>query len=504
MRFTRADVEQTVQGRFEQVADTAGDRLALSGNGRQWTYRTLNEDANRIAHAIRAHTAPGAGCVGYLVDQSPEMVVATMGVLKAGKAYLAIHPGLPPAAQAEIVRHAGPDLLLATETHAARARELSDGSCRVITLEECSRRGSIENPPPIAGPRDPATVFFTSGTTGRPKGVARSHRAVLHRVWLSSLHEGITPADRQSLVTHCSFGASQADLAGALLLGAALCVFDVVPAGLSAFADWIDAERITLLRPPVQLFRRFLAAIDRERRFPFVRLVSLGGDSVAQSDIDAWRQHFQPPCGLLHRFSTTETSLLTTSRIDHSTPVSAETVTAGRPVEDMVLTLVDSDGRPVPMGETGELVVSSAYLADGYWRRPDETARAFFDDPVDPQRRSYRTGDRGRFVADGRFAFLGRADQQVKIRGYRVEIREVEAALRELDEVSDAAMVSSDLGETRLHAFVVTVDLRLFDASSVRQRLRARLPEWKVPAHFHPLSSLPTTAEWQARSRAPS
>lgn len=502
MTFSRADVDSTIPARFEAVVREAGERLALSGNGRHWTYRDLNAHANRIAHAIASRAPGGAGCVGYVIDQSPEMVVATLGVLKAGKAYLAVHPGTPRAAQAEIVRDAAPDLVLATEATRVLATDAVAGACPVITLEEIDDEmeegagsGSADNPDPIAQPDDPASVFFTSGTTGRPKGVVRSHRTVLHRVWLSSLHEGITAYDRQSLLTHTSFGASQADLAGALLLGATLCVFDVVPEGLTSFADWIDAEGITLLRPPVQLFRRFLAGLDGDRRFPLVRLVTLGGDTVLVADVEAWRRHSSPTCAVLHRFSTTETSLLTSSRFEFDTVLDPATLSAGHPVEDIELTLVDADGRSVAAGEEGEVVASSAYLADGYWRAPDETARVFTTDPERPGWRRYRSGDLGRFLPDGRLALLGRQDHQVKIRGYRVEAGEVEAAIRRLDDVADAAVVViKEEGEQQLLAFVVMREGGRFDAGSIRQRLTATLPEWKVPARIHALELLPTTA----------
>ena len=189
--------------RFEKVATVFPDRPALSGNGQRWTYAALNRRANRIAHAIRAQTSPGIGCVALLVDQSPEMVIATLGVLKAAKIYLGIHPGMPAAAQNAILRDAAPDLVLASGALAERARQVAAGLCPILILEETDKRDVEENPQIAIRPEDPSTIFYTSGTTGHPKGVVKSHRPVMHRVWLSAQHDRIVPEDRQSLLTHC-------------------------------------------------------------------------------------------------------------------------------------------------------------------------------------------------------------------------------------------------------------------------------------------------------------
>src|SRR5581483_10063941 len=148
------------------------------------------------------------------------------------------------------------------------------------------------------------------GTTGQPKGVVKSHRAVLHRVWLSTQHDAIVPEDRQSLLTHASFSAAESDIFCALLQGARVCVFDLASEGFSAFQNWIDREQITLLHPPVFLFRKFLATLEGSGLFPSVRLVALAGDVVFPDDIRRWRRHFSASCKLLHRFSISETALL--------------------------------------------------------------------------------------------------------------------------------------------------------------------------------------------------
>lgn len=491
--FTEADLDQTIPARFEAVATAYASRLALTGNGRRWTYDALNRHANQIAHAIRGRIGSGAGSVAYVVDQSPEMIVAALAVLKAGATCLAIHPGLPRVAQAAIVKDFSPNLILTRESLAASTREVATGLCDVLMMDELDSGGRSDNPASSARPNDPAIVLYTSGTTGEPKGVVWSHRRMLHRVWLSTMYEAITPADRQSLMTHCSFANAQGDVFGALLEGAALCVFDVVSEGFTAFHEWLDEEQITLVRSPATLFRQFLANLDEHRRFPGIRTVTVGGE-VAPADVERWKHHFPRPCKLLLRFSATEIAMVTVARIDHDTVCDSPAALAGPPVADKELVVVDEQGLAVAAGEEGELIVSSAFLADGYWRRPDDTARAFTPDPRSPDRQSYRTGDRGYLTPDGRFVFRGRRDHQVKIRGHRVEIREVETALRNLDDVSEAVVVVlKDEEQQRLFAFVVARAGRTCAPAALRSQLLARLPEWKIPARFHVVESLPTT-----------
>jgi amino acid adenylation domain-containing protein len=490
----RDDIEQTIPSRFEHVARAFPDHLALTGSGRQWTYDALNRRANQIASAIRARTRPGPGCVAHLFDLSSEMVLAAVAVLKAGKTCLAIHPGMPDEAQNAIVRDASPDLILASEALAAAARTMAAGGCDVLTITDVDDTSGSENLKPVAQPGDPALIVYTSGSTGQPKGVVWSHRAMLQRAWLSMTYDAVTPEDRALLLRHFAFGAAQTDVIMALLHGATLCVFDVVAEGLTALRTWIEQKRITIIRTPTLLLRRFLATLDSTHRLPSVRLVSVGGDTVLPTDVDLWRRHFVPPSALSVRFSSTESGVLTIARFDHDTALGPEGATAGHPVADIELLVVDDEGRPAATGEEGDLVVTGAYLADGYWRRPEDTARAFTADPRDPSRRSYRTGDRGRLLSDGRFAFAGRRDQQVKIRGYRVDITEVEVVLRELADLSEAAIVAVKENEDqRLLGFVVLRADVPFDPAGLRTRLLARLPEWKVPSRFFSLDALPAT-----------
>jgi amino acid adenylation domain-containing protein len=495
IRFARDELEHGILARFASVVARCGERTALAGGGAAWTYGDLDRRSNAIAQAILDRAAPGKGCVAYLVAHGLEMVATAFGILKAGGAYLCLHPNMPLAALREVVRDAAPVLLLADAAHEDIARGLAGGECPVLPLDAIAARHAAAPAGVKVAAGDPAVIFYTSGSTGRPKGVVKSHRTVLHRAWLSAKHDGVVPSDRQSLLTWCSFASSEADCFGALLNGASLHLFDVAARGHGGLGAWIDGERITLLHPPVVLFRRYLARLTGTGLHPSVRLVALAGETVLASDLALWRKHFAPSSALRHRFSSTEAGHIAVGSVAPFAALAPGAIPPARPVEDKAVAVVDERGAPVAAGETGELVVSSAFLAEGYWRRPDASAEHFRPDPDHPGRRVFRTGDLVRLNRDGCLEFAGRRDAQVKINGYRVEIAEIERALLGLPDIREAAVIAEPRnGANALVAFVVLQPGEAMRADAIKRALRAVLPQWKVPAFFHALDALPLTA----------
>lgn len=492
--ISQRDLDGTVTQRFEEIAERFADRQALAGHGRVWTYRDLNQRVNRVAHGIMSVSEPGQRCVAILGEHSPDVVIAALGAMKCGKVYLVLHPQEPISAQRDVLIDSSAALLVATGAAHALALQIAEGICPVRRLDDFDEQFPEYNPPQAGHNRDPVVIFYTSGTTGTPKGIVKSHRTLLHRAMLAGLYDRVASSDRQSMLTSCSFASSEADMFGSLLHGATLCVFDPVQESLSAFEQWIDQERVTLLHPPVLLFRRFLSTLRAGERFPSVRAVMLAGEVVLPGDIQQWRRLFNPACRMAHRFSSTETGILAVAMIEPGIDAASEIDLTGVPVAGKVLSLVDDSGRPVPTGETGQLIVTSEFIADGFWRQGKLTAGPLTLDPQEPARRVYRTGDLGRFLPDGRFQFLGRQDHQVKVRGYRVELREIEAALSRIPAVAEATVVARrHHDECQLVAFVAVKPGHAASESSLRQELRSRIAEWKVPSRIRFVDELPTT-----------
>jgi acyl-coenzyme A synthetase/AMP-(fatty) acid ligase len=440
--FDRTELEQGIVARFAKVAAQHASQTAICGNGEECTYEELERRTNQVARAILDRASPGFGCIAYLVNHSPNMVICALAALKAGKAFLCLYPAMPLTARRDIIRDAAPELLLTDVSHETVARGLAGNDLPIIRLAEIDARYSGDALRLTITPNDPAAIFYTSGSTGRPKGVVKSHRAVLHRAWLCAQYDSINTKDRQSLLTYLSFAST--------LEGSGL--------------------------------------------HPSVRLLALAGDRVVASDIQQWRHRFATSCALRHRFSSTEAGHIAVACVEPGPMPMPGVVPAPHPVADKFLSVIDAQGSAVKIRESGELVVRSAFLADGYWRRAKESADQFQIAPNHPNERLFRTGDMVRLLADGGVEFLSRRDDQVKIRGYRVETREIELAFLTLPGVKEAAvMAESRVEANSLVSFVVMKQGASFQANALRSGLRLILPQWKIPAYIYPMKSLPLT-----------
>ena len=338
------------------------------------------------------------------------------------------------------------------------------------------------------------TFFYTSGSTGEPKGVAQNHRNVLHHIrnYTNSLH--ISSRDRLVMLASYGFDAAVMDIFGALLNGASLLPFDIRNRDFNELDEWITAEDATIYHSTPTVFRHFVDSLAEQKTFPSLRLVVMGGERVLPKDVELFRSCTGPDCVFINGFGPSECTIALQCLLDAQSASPGNSVPIGYPVDDTEVLLLNAHGDPGQV--CGEIALASASLAPGYWRRPELTAAAFLPDADTPGRRIYCTGDLGRLLPNGMIEFLGRRDFQVKIRGYRVECQEIELVLSQHPDVAQAAVLPSQNagGEQHLIAYVVPRQDRAISSRQVREFAAQLLPAYMVPQAILTLEKMPLTA----------
>ncbi|USQ86896.1 non-ribosomal peptide synthase/polyketide synthase [Streptomyces phaeoluteigriseus] len=481
----------TLVERFEARVREVPGAVAVVSGGTALSFGEVNVRANRLAHALVGRGVGPEDVVALALPRSVELVVAVLGVLKAGAAYLPLDPDYPSARREFMLSDARPVLVLDDVT------SVDPGE------------GYPDTDPGVAlSPEHPAYVIYTSGSTGRPKGVVVPHGNVVRLFEATESWFGFGPDDVWTLFHSYAFDFSVWELWGPLLHGGRLVV---VPFETSrspeAFLRLLAEERVTVLNQTPSAFYQLMQA-DREHPGTelALRTVVFGGEALEPARLADWyARHADDAPALVNMYGITETTVHVTHTALDAGSVDEPASVIGTGLPDLRTYVLDRWLRPVPLGVVGELHVAGAGLARGYLDRPALTATRFVADPYGPAgTRMYRTGDLVRVRADGTLEYAGRADDQVKVRGFRIELGEIEAALAAHPEVGDVAVVARQdrADDTRLVAYVVPAPDSAADPSTLREHLRERLPEYMVPTAYVTLDALPLTVNGKLDRRA--
>jgi amino acid adenylation domain-containing protein len=488
--FHKTEIEQSIPDRFDRRVKMHSERIAISDCGNVFSYRRLSEESNRIAHMILAICGDGEEPVALLLDQGAVPIIAILGSLKAGKIYVALDPSLPRSELGRAIADCQPALLVTDNRHKSLATDLARTGVHCLNMESIPADTCKDNPDVSLAPTRLACIFYTSGSTGAPKGVVDCHRNVLHNIMRYTNNLGLVANDRLSLVQSCSFSGTVSSLFSALLNGATVCPFDLRSNGIERLADWINREQITVFHSVPVIFEQLLAT---GKRFASLRIIRLEGDQAQRRHVELFQQHFKNGCVLVNGLGTTETGIIRQYCVDSDSPHRGDAVPVGYAVEEMQVRLLDETGAPVAAGAVGEISVQSRYLATGYWGRKDVTARAFRPDSEDADSRTYATGDLGRLLPDGCLEYLGRKDLRIKLRGQTVEIAQIENALCSLISIKHAVVMPHDKrdGKQRLVAYLVAAAAPVPTISALRRDLAASLPDIMLPARYVFLDEIP-------------
>ena len=492
--FPREAIEGSVGTRFEEMAERYAGRIALRISSRQWSYTELNADANRIAHEVLERG--GNGPVAVLMDQDDPAVPCLLGTLKAGKAYVFLDPNDDPARWGSILTATGAGLLITTAARKAGSVSAYFDGCTCLAYEDLDGNASTDNPGLDIGPDCPAAIFFTSGSTGQPKGVVRDHRQFLHSTWLNTNTYFVAPSDRQSLLYFPGFTASVPNIYDTLLNGATLCAVNPRRMSPHELSGWVRAERITHFNPPVGLWRNVLETVPAGSQWPDLRLVTLAGQAIYGSDARAFQERFGAGGVLLFVLAMTEAGAITQGYVDGTVTVHDGPVPAGFPVADKDIVVLDDEDRALGPGEEGRIAITSAYLSLGYWQDDTRTREHFRPVGDDSRLRTFRSGDRGLIRADGCLEYFGRDDSVVKVRGYRVDAGAVEAVLNSHPSVLSAVVVAGQWRgqETVLAAYAAPRAGASLTSASLRGFLAGKLPGYMRPDYLMLLDEIPLTS----------
>jgi amino acid adenylation domain-containing protein len=453
--------EQCVHELFEAQVEKTPEAVALVFEGEELNYAELNRKSNRLAHYLREKGVRPDTRVAICVQRSLEMVVGLLGILKAGGAYVPLDPASPMDRLRFMLEDSDPLALLTQVQLREKIGKLSPG-LRVLDLMDADAwSGQPESNPKSAHvgltPEHLAYMIYTSGSTGNPKGVLIEHRAVGNQIRALQEQWQVCPRDRVLQFASIAFDAAVEEIFGALLSGATL-VLRGQDWLVSAREFWglLEGQAITVADLPTRFWGQMVE--DRAAPIPSkLRLLIIGGEAVEAKALADWfeRDGFRP--ALWNSYGPTETTVNATLQ-----EVKADASTwnsIGRPIANTRVYILDERKQPVPVGVTGEIYIAGAGVARGYWNRPELTAEVFLDDPFaeEAAARMYKSGDLGRWQADGTIEFLGRNDFQVKVRGFRIELGEIEARLREHAGVQEAVVVAREdtPGDKRLVAYFV-------------------------------------------------
>ncbi|MEE1824735.1 amino acid adenylation domain-containing protein [Streptomyces sp. BE20] len=482
--------EGTLVSRIAERAAATPDATAVVAEGRTLTYTELDARATALARALRAAGAGPDRVVGVAVPRSAELMVALLGVLKAGAAYLPLDADYPADRLAHMVEDAAPVRVVTVRALLERLPEAARAAALLVDEladADADAAGHPELPEP--GPDHAAYLIYTSGSTGRPKGVVVTHRAIVNRLaWMQHAYR-LGADDRVLQKTPASFDVSVWEFFWALCEGATVVLARPEghkdPAYLAAL---IAEERVTTLHFVPSMLRAFLEETSVAERCAGLRRAFCSGEALPGDVVDRWYATL-PAVPLHNLYGPTEAAVDVTH---HHTAPAAGVVPIGRPVWNTRLYVLDAELRPAPVGVPGELYLAGVQLARGYLGRPGLTAGRFVADPHGgPGERMYRTGDLVRWAPDGTVEYLGRTDDQVKVRGFRIELGEIEAALEALPGVVQAAVTARELtpgGARRLVGYLVPAPA---DAEALRSELARTLPEHMVPAVLVGLDTLP-------------
>ncbi|WP_327341300.1 amino acid adenylation domain-containing protein [Streptomyces europaeiscabiei] len=496
---------------FEARVRAHPHAAAVSRGGTTWDYADLNAAANRVAAALLARGLRSEDVVAVVMDRTLPWAAAVLGVLKAGGAYLPVRPDFPARRVATQLDRSACRFVLGQEsarTLIADTAEVSGRARTCLLVDDLLADGlpgdgtDARDPEVEIRPDQLAYVYFTSGSTGAPKGAQCEHAGMVNHLYAKIDSVGLREGDVVSQTASQCFDISLWQLVAPLLVGASARIVDTeTQLDPEHFLAELDLARVSVAQLVPSYFEILLGELERRPRdLGVLRSISITGEALKLDPVRRWFA-IQPHVQLVNAYGATEVSDDTMHEVLTAPPV-RDFVSVGRSLRNVRTYVLDEHGRLAPLGTPGEIVFAGVSVGRGYINDEERTRQAFVTDPYVPGERMYRTGDFGRWLPEGTIEFLGRRDQQVKIRGFRIEIGEIENKLRAATGVRDCVVLAEHTTGTEKSLVAFVAAGQQAEEEALHRHLAALLPAYMVPSPIHRLDALPLNENGKVDKKA--
>ena len=522
---------KTINKRFEEIAETCSNQIAVVYGENQWTYRQLNNTANKIAHTLRAAGIQKGDFVGIYLERNPELVAGLLGIIKSGAAYVPLDTQNPAERVESMIESNGIKAIMTSCNLLEDLESIKDRP--VLLIDECSsslrkqweQKGLIikdkkeineqtaDNPEEVNDLQSWAYMLFTSGSTGQPKGAISRHDGALNHILAE--YKALELKDDFRFLQSAGIGSdiSVWQILAPLLKGGSVIIinkFDLLE--YDVLIDQLEQNKINIVEfvpSYVWGLLDYINALDQAPSLKNLEWMMLSGEAAPVKLVNEWRRCF-PETRILNGYGPCEASDdISQFEVIGFLPENAQQVSIGRPISNMNIVITNHSGKLCPIGIPGELCVSGIGVGAGYWNLPEKTAESFIDNPFDGTLgdRMYKTGDLARWLPNGLLEFLGRIDRQVKVRGHRVELGEIESFIREEESIKEVYVLvyTNKDKEEQLVSFI-TLEPELLRADEVIQQLRMKcnqaFPSYMQPAYYCVVDKMPVNLSDKIDERA--
>lgn len=469
---------------FEEQVERSPDAVAIVCQQHSLTYRDLNHQANQVAADLQTKGVEPENQVGLLLTRSEYLIIAILGVLKVGGAYLPIEPEFPIERIRYMVEDSGCQIILSEVSQQDKWAAL--GKVEIADIRKIPTN-YLTNPTRNTTPQQLAYVMYTSGSTGLPKGVAIENRSLINYLWWASKYyfEQNPQLGNMALFTSPAFDLTVTTIFLPLLRGKKLYIYQESSPEVvleTCFREDTEIDTIKLTPSHIQILKYIPVTPSN------IKLVIVGGEELKPTHIELLKER-NASMQIYNEYGPTEATVGCTV-----VEADIEKITIGKAIANSQIYIVNEEFQLQPLGIAGEICIGGAGLARGYWNRQELTQERFIAHPFSEGKRIYRTGDLGRWLSGGELEYLGRKDSQVKIRGYRVELQEIEQQLLECSQIDDVAVITTDSQETGLELIAYIVAPVELNLENVQIQLSEKLPAYMIPQHIIRLEKLPLTA----------